>query len=167
MKPKLFLLLATILFAGMGMAHAQNCPEAVIQFPATFNVGDTFCIAAPNQAARLRWSNVENGVPDGRLQLFDTDDGGASLWCAHLHDGSTTCAQGNSLCLQIDGNAVIYSGLNCSGQALWSSKTTGDNVNGEVLGVGDGFPGEKVFIIRGFNTTNPIIVFTSSNSDPT
>src|SRR5258708_39408594 len=129
MKLKLFLLLGATLLVGAGAAHAQSltCVVASLGFPAPSAtvvkraVPSGACVESPGATGRLRWD--DNG--SGELQLFDSDDSGVLLWCAHLHDGNGACAQGNSFCLQSDGNAVIYAGANCTGEALWASNTVG------------------------------------------
>ncbi len=179
MKRKaLFLFLAATLLAGVGAAHAQSltCVVASLGFPAPSAtvvkrpVASGICVETPGATGRLRWD--DNG--SGQLQLFDTDDGGALLWCAHLHDGNTTCAVGQSFCLQSDGNAVIYAGANCTGEALWASNTVGANVGGELMEVGDGDQGfcgiahgEKAVILNHVNSGNSCPpVWTSNSSDP-
>lgn len=174
LKLKLFLLLAATFLFGNGAAHAQSltCVVKALGFPAPSStvvkvaVPSGTCVAAPGQAARLRWDDNRSG----QLQLFDTDDSGQLLWCGHLHDGNTTCAQGLSFCLQSDGNAVIYAGANCTGEALWASNTVGANVNGEVIEVHDTVPGdftgERAVILNHTNTGTGTIVWTSNNTDP-
>lgn len=179
MKQKaLFLLLAATLLVGAGAAHAQSlaCVVGSLGFPAPGTpvvkraVPPGTCVETPGATGRLRWDN--NG--SGELQLFDTDDGGALLWCAHLHDGNTTCAQGGSFCLQSDGNAVIYANANCTGEALWASNTVGDNLGGELMEVGDGDQGfcgiahgEKAVILNNVTTGGSCPpVWTSNSSDP-
>jgi hypothetical protein len=173
MKQRLFLLLAATLTVGISAAQAQSQPCVVkaLGFPAPSRtlvktpIPSGTCVATPGQTGRLRWDN--NGSRE--LQLFDTDDGGKLLWCGHLHDGNTACAQGSSFCLQSDGNAVIYAGADCTGEALWASNTVGKNVNGEVMEVGDNFPGftgEKAVILNNTNSGTANIVWTSNSQDP-
>ncbi|HLJ26194.1 MAG TPA: hypothetical protein VKY85_05750 [Candidatus Angelobacter sp.] len=135
MKLRLFLFLFLACTLVTGSAMAQGCSTKPLQFPPSggndIGVPSGTCIAsldsAGNQSGRLRWDNGGNGI----LQLFDTDDGGQSLWCA-LQAGS--CARGRILCLQQDGNAVIYTGSDCGGvgsdpdvgTALWASNTSGN-----------------------------------------
>lgn len=177
MKQRLSLLLAAIFLAGIGAAHAQSlpCVVASLGFPAPSPtivkraVPSGTCVETPGATGRLRWDNAGSG----ELQLFDTDDSGTpQLWCAHLHNGSTTCASGRSFCLQSDGNAVIYQNSDCSGGALWASNTVGDNVGGEVMEVGDGdqgfcgIVGEKAVIINHVNTVPSCPVWSSTSFDP-
>jgi hypothetical protein len=185
MKLRLYLsLLALTLLFAIGAAHAQSLPCVVagLDFPSPNQVGMAFsvdsgaCLAStsPNdrngpQTGRLRWDDNKSG----KLELFDTDDGGALLWCGHLHDGNGPCAVGKSLCLQWDGNMVIYSGTGCSGSPQWASNTNGENEGGEFLFVGDkiipGFDGGEVAVIVNDHSTNadtlPQIIWESNNSD--
>lgn len=182
MKVKLVLLFAASLLVGIGSAHAQSlsCVVKSLGFPSPtppgnpvvkWSVPSGTCVESSGATGRLRWD--DNG--SGELELFDTDDAGALLWCAHLHDTGTTCAIGVSFCLQSDGNAVIYDGFNCAGSVVWSSKTVGDNINGEEMKVDDNFSdchgvsflGEKAIILNNANSTRPCIVFSSTSSDPT
>ena len=177
MKPRLYLLLALTLLFAISAAHAQSqpCVVASLGFPATgptvvkVPVPSGTCIETPGAQGRLRWDNNHNGM----LELYDTDDNGALLWCAHLHDGNRTCAVGQSFCLQSDGNAVIYPFPNCTGAILWESNTVGANVGGEEMLVGDGaqgfcgITGEKAMILNHVNTgfvCPP--VWTSTSFDP-
>jgi len=177
MKQKALFLFLAVTLVGIGAAHAQSlpCVVASLGFPAPSPtlvknpVPSGTCVETPGATGRLRWDNNDSG----ELQLFDTDDGGTLLWCAHLHDGNTTCAVGQSFCLQSDGNAVIYANANCTGEALWASNTVGLNINGEVMEVGDNFNscgisfiGEKAVILNRTNTSNPCLVWTSNSSDP-
>jgi hypothetical protein len=140
----LFLFLAGSLLAGRAMA--QGCSTAPIAFPppgdADIQVAPGTCIANADrdsptgQGGRLRWD--DNG--NNELVLFDSEHGGIFLWCDGQSDSSTTCIPGNILCLQADGNMVIYSGngISCTGnhgKAVWSSKTLGDNDSQERLTV--------------------------------
>jgi hypothetical protein len=170
MKLRLLLLVACAMFAGRAMAQS-SCSVKPLQFPAVFN--SAVCIASGTpggtQTARLRWDNNDAG----ELQLFDTDDAGAPmLWCAQ-DSGGNCVRNGQSLCLQSDGNMVIYAGTNCSGTALWASNTVGANEDGEILVVGELFvngvsKGESAFIINDNNAgsdTGPQIVWFSNNND--
>jgi outer membrane protein assembly factor BamB len=130
MKLKLFLLFFTgIVLLGIGTANAQ-CPNSILLFPPPTTDGTIVklavpsgtCIAAPNQTARLRWNNNNSGL----LQLFDTDEGGAQIWCDGINNPGG-CQPGGSLCLQSDGNMVVYLGTSCNGTAIWSSGTVGGN----------------------------------------
>src|SRR5262245_12605541 len=177
MKQRLFLLFVAILLAGVGAVHAQSLPCVVASLGFTAPSGivvkravpSCTCVETPGATGRLRWD--DNG--SGRLELFDTDDSGKPrLWCAHLHDGNSTCAVGRSFCLQSDGNAVIYQNSNCTGAALWASNTVGDNVGGEVMEVGDGdqgfcgITGQKAVIINHVNTVPSCPVWSSTSFDP-
>jgi hypothetical protein len=92
------------------------------------------------QGGRLRWNNNSSHA----LQLFDTDTDSHLIWCANPDntnggssgDTSTCLTTNNSiLCLQQDGNMVIYgpSGNilpHCindgdGGKILWASGTEG------------------------------------------
>lgn len=131
MKHKLYLLLFTVIvLLGIGTANAQ-CTPSILLFPPPTTDGSITklavpsgtCIASPGQTARLRWNNNNSGL----LQLFDTDEGGAQVWCDGINDPGG-CQSGGSLCLQSDGNLVIYPGTNCDGGAAkWSSGTVGAN----------------------------------------
>lgn len=158
----LFLFIACTLLAGRAMA--QGCTTNPKDFPqpgdADTQVGSNFCIANPDegptgQGGRLRWAT--NG--GHALQLFDADDSGELLWCANSGNdnggssGPTNCwdIPGSILCLQQDGNMVIYqpqrggpSTIDCGrtdsdgGQAVWASGTentlfTTNNDGHEVL----------------------------------
>jgi hypothetical protein len=167
MKLKSFLLLISILFMGFGAARA-SCPEGGLLFPAPGSgvklaVKSGTCIAAPGQAARLRWDDSGSG----QLQLFDSDDAGTPLiWCAH--DNTGACARGSSLCLQDDGNLVIYAGSDCKTDPLWASNTTrsGDNEDGEFLTVIDVVgSGERAAILNDHNKPPEQIIWVSNNTD--
>jgi hypothetical protein len=132
----LFLFLACSLLAGR--AYAQGCSTAPIPFPTNNNhlVPSGTCIANvdPNsptgQGGRLRWNDNSNH----ELVLFDSDSGGIFLWCAGGGHDSTKCALGHSLCLQADGNMVIYAeSSTCSGTPVWASNTQGQNFANERL----------------------------------
>jgi hypothetical protein len=181
MKQRLYLLFSAILLVAIGTAHAQSLPCVVgsLTFPGPTSgpvvkaaVQPGTCVQTPGATGRLRWDNQGSG----QLQLFDTDDTGKPLlWCAHLHDGNTTCAvaKNGSFCLQSDGNAVIYAGSDCSGEALWASNTVGANIGGEVMEVGDGdqgfcgITGEKAVILNNVITgASCPPVWTSTSFDP-
>jgi hypothetical protein len=149
---RLLMLFAGVIILGVGTARAQ-CSEAYLLFPIHFSNGTNgdvakvevpsgTCIAALNQAARLRWNNNNSGL----LQLFDTDEAGNQIWCNGIDAGG--CKPGKSLCLQSDGNMVIYAGASCTGNAVWSSGTVGQNFCGEGLAVADGGNGEEVVIVN-------------------
>jgi hypothetical protein len=147
---RLLMLFAGMIILGVGMASAQ-CAEAILLFPlkssnsdiAKVEVPSGACIAAVNQAARLRWDNNGSGL----LQLFDTDDGGSQIWCNGINNPGG-CQPGKSLCLQSDGNMVIYAGASCTGNAVWSSGTVGQNICTEGLAVADESDGEHVAIVN-------------------
>jgi hypothetical protein len=125
MKLRLFLFLACTLLVGKATAQT-GCTAHPLDFPPEggktiiYNT-TSFCIASVDssgiQTARLRWNNNNAGY----FQLFDTDDSGALLWCAK--DSSNHCAKGSSICLQTDGNLVIYDQENCQGSPLWATNT--------------------------------------------
>ncbi len=179
MRLRLFLLLASSLLAGIGTAHA-SCTNMTLFFPPpgnpTLKVISGSCITDPNSGARLRWDDNNNG----ELQLFDTDGVGALLWCAH--DSTGACAKGSSLCLQADGNLVIYAGSDCRTDPLWASNTFGIdprthqpfNDDGEILVVGDvsvngGKRGERAVILNDQNpgaaSDSNTIIWLSNNTD--
>lgn len=150
---RLLMLFAGMIILGVGTARAQ-CSEAYLLFPVHFsNSSNTdiakvevpagACIAALNQAARLRWDNNGSGL----LQLFDTDEAGNQIWCNGISDPGG-CKPGKSLCLQSDGNMVIYAGASCTGNAVWSSGTVGQNFCAEGLAVADEGDGEHVAIVN-------------------
>jgi hypothetical protein len=166
MRIKLFLFLACALLAGSAKAQ---CKVEGLLFPAPSasnffaEVVPGTCLASgtsTNQTARLRWVN-------GNLALFDLDDGGTGklLWCA---GSPNACVTGGSLCLQRDGNLVIYSQDQCVGSPLWASNTVGANDPAEFLEVLDGAGGEHAAIL---NDTGPgadepaKLVWISNNSD--
>src|SRR5262249_36943215 len=124
MKGRLILLLAVTALVGMGTARAA-CTKHEITFPTSgsaLRVGSGTCITPISQAGRLRWDNNSNG----RLELFDTDESGQLIWCAHDLQNPSACAQGNSFCLQANGNATIWTGSTCgSGRMVWQSGTNG------------------------------------------
>jgi len=144
----LFLCLACTLLAGRAMA--QGCSDTPLTFP-TFSshtdrqVASGTCIAnddtdgsTSTQGGRLRWNNNNSRL----LELFDHDDNGQRLWCDGKSNSSTTCIPGNILCLQADGNMVIYtgSGISCTGDhgtPVWASNTAhlGFNDSQEALRV--------------------------------
>lgn len=151
MKHTLFLLLfAGTILLGMGTANAQ-CLESIVLFPpptsngsiAKVEIPSGTCIAAANQAARLRWDNNNSGL----LQLFDTDEGGSQLWCDGINTAAG-CQPGKSLCLQSDGNMVVYGGASCTGSAVWASGTVGANVCREGLRVLDENDGQEHIVIE-------------------
>jgi hypothetical protein len=145
MKFKLFLFLACALLAGR--ATAQTCFASQRNFPqpmAGDKTAPPFCMAnadsdSPSgQGGRLRWNNNSSHA----LQLFDTDDDGHLMWCANPDntnggssgDTSNCLTTNNSiLCLQQDGNMVIYGpsgtimpqcvGDGGGGTPLWASGT--------------------------------------------
>lgn len=149
MKIRLFLFLffACTLIAGRAMA--QGCSTSPIHFPQPgdpdFQVPSGTCIANSDegltgQGGRLRWDNNNSH----EFQLFDSDDNGALLWCANSANdnggssGPSNCwnIPGSILCLQQDGNMVIYqpqrggpSTIDCGrtdsdgGQVVWASGT--------------------------------------------
>jgi hypothetical protein len=168
MKLRLFLLLASALFAGRAMAQS-SCTVEALKFPAVFNSAKCIASGTPGgtQTARLRWDNNDAG----ELQLFDTDDGGTLLFCASNSSGCVS--GGESLCLQTDGNMVIYSGTSCSGQPRWASNTAGTFEDGEELFVAElvvnGVSrGEAAFIFNDINAgsdTGPQLVWLSNNND--
>jgi hypothetical protein len=157
MKFKLFLILACTLLAGSAMA--QTCFTSPRNFPqqgAADKTATPFCMAnadsdSPSgQGGRLRWNNNSSHA----LQLFDTDDDGHLMWCANPDntnggssgDTSNCFTTNNSiLCLQQDGNMVIYGpsgkimpqcvGSGGGGTPLWASGTEGANNNNERLTV--------------------------------
>lgn len=162
MKHKLFLFLFLFLACTLlaGRALAQGCSTSPIGFPAPGasdkTVAPGTCIAnadpdSPNgQGGRFRWDNNNSH----ELQLFDADDNGQLLWCANpdnTNGGSSgdtsNCftTNGSILCLQQDGNMVIYapSGSiqpHCvnsgdGGTAIWASGTDGANDGQEELAV--------------------------------
>jgi hypothetical protein len=137
---------------------AQGCSTNPISFPppgaSDQQVASGTCIANVDvdngvtmQGGRFRWDNNSSN----ELQLFDADDSGQLLWCANSannHGGSsgpTNClnSNGSILCLQQDGNMVIYAPNgpiqpHCvnngdGGVAVWASDTAGDNDGGEEL----------------------------------
>ena len=176
MKHRLFpfLLLACTLLAGRAMA--QGCSTSPIYFPQPgdpdIQVAAGTCIANADpdsptgQGGRLRWDNNNSH----ELQLFDSEHGGVFLWCDGQSDSSTTCIPGNILCLQQDGNMVIYagSGISCNGNhgtPVWSSKTLGENDGHERLTVEENVKtgslvrtGERAVIL---NNTGPNPLFVS------
>jgi len=141
----LFLCLACTLLAGRAMA--QGCSTSPLTFPppsgSDRQVAAGTCIAnndtdgsTTTQGGRLRWNNNNSH----ELELFDHDDNGQRLWCDGKSDSSTTCIPGNILCLQADGNMVIYSGsgISCTGNQgtpVWASNTVGVNDSQEALRV--------------------------------
>jgi hypothetical protein len=162
MKHKLLLLfLASTVLLGTITAHAQ-CAEVLLGFPSSglALVQTDTCLAAPNQAGRLRWNHDSSGL----LQLFDTDENKQQIWCAGEFTGG--CVSGQSFCLRSDGNAIIFSGPNCTGTERWSSGTGGTNVCEEGFGVGDFTPGgEMVVIINHLdpncgNHSQPVVVWS-------
>jgi hypothetical protein len=105
MKVRLFLFLAVMALVDVGTARAVTC-TGPRQAPFTFNVVSStseLCIEGANANARVRYNNKNTH----ELELFDTDDGGGFLWCAHAVDGS--CAKGLSLCFRADGNLELWS----------------------------------------------------------
>jgi hypothetical protein len=182
LRLSLLLFLACTLVAGKAMA--QTCTTTPIRFPRTFNSNMPFCVASEGggtQTGRLRWNDNNSHA----LELFDTDDGGRFLWCAGGGSNQNNCTRGNSLCLQSDGNMVIYQDTNCGGNALWASNTSGGiecalfnnctNEDGEELFVQDnlvingGSFGETAVI---YNDTDPgsdtgrQLIWHSASSDP-
>lgn len=141
MKLRLFLLLFLACTLLAGKAMAQGCSTQPLQFPPDDGndktVPDNTCVASldshGNQSGRLRWNNNNTSHI---LQLFDTDDGGGSLWCAPEDGSPSFCARADVLCLQQDGNAVMYAstpghpaachGSGNGSQPVWSSNTNGD-----------------------------------------
>jgi hypothetical protein len=100
------------------------------------------------QGGRLRWNNNKSHS----LQLFDTDTDSRLIWCANpdnTNGGSSgdtsNCLTTNQsiLCLQQDGNMVIYGpsgnilpqcvNSGNGGTVLWASGTEGNNNNNERL----------------------------------
>ena len=150
---RLLMLFAGMIISGVGTAHAQ-CAEATLVFPfqnssntdiAKVEVPSGACIAGVNHVARLRWDDNNNGI----LQLFDTDGTGGQIWCDGISDPGGICQPGKSLCLQSDGNMVVYAGASCTGNAVWSSGTAGvEQGNNCIPGlvVVDGTNGEHVAI---------------------
>jgi hypothetical protein len=164
MKLRLFLFL---FFAGAlltGRAMAQGCSTNPRPFPLPgahdIKVNSEVCIAnvdagTTGQGGRLRWDNSGSN----RLELFDSDDSGQRLWCAN---NGGTCAIGKILCLQQDGNMVIYNdapgnpAVECdrsdtdhdNGTPAWASNTQGDNDDFEELLVA-----EDVFFCTNVCTT--------------
>lgn len=138
MKLRLFLFLFLACTLLVGGAMAQGCSVTTLAFPTdggpnrAFN--SEFCIASGTpggtQTGRLRWDSGG----DGRLQLFDTDDTGQSLWCA-IDPMTNRCAVGSSLCLQGDGNMVIYEFANCGGNPLFASNTSNNNPSNPLCGL--------------------------------
>jgi hypothetical protein len=142
----LFLFLASTLLAGTAMA--QGCSTNPLPFPVPGGndrlVPSGTCITNAfdegGDGGRLRWDNNSSH----ELQLFDADDGGQLLWCAN---NGGVCALGNILCLQQDGNMVIYvsvpgnPAIDCgnsdgdNGQPTWASNTQGLNDSQEQLTV--------------------------------
>jgi hypothetical protein len=130
------LLLTAILLGGVVESRA-DCVN-YLEFPSPFTHNTTWvaygtCIQDParyDAGGRLRWGDNNNG----QLQLFDTDDHGQLIWCAHDDSDHDTCVTNglNSLGAQWDGNLVIYDSY---GKALWASNTVGSNEEGEVLTV--------------------------------
>jgi hypothetical protein len=153
---------------------AQGCSTQPIQFPdpggVDYQVPSPTCIANSDegptgQGGRLRWDETISGGSTHELELFDSDDGGELLWCANTANdkgGSsspTNClnAKGSVLCLQQDGNMVIYKPgpgqgtIDCGGNtiigtdpdvgvAVWSSGTERENVEGQELLVAEEIP---------------------------
>lgn len=181
LRLSLFLFLACALL--VGNAKAQTCSVTAKKFPTTFN--SAFCIASANssgtQTGRLRWDDNNSHA----LELFDTDDGGRFLWCAGGGSNQNNCARGNSLCLQSDGNMVIYQDVDCGGNALWASNTSGGfecavfgnctNEDGEELFVQDnliingGSFGESAVIYNDTDAgsdTGRQLIWHSASSDP-
>jgi hypothetical protein len=151
MKLRLFLLLASTLLGGVATARA-NCFTYVL-FPAPGSSTDSalvngVCIVGFRgyTDGTLRWDNNNSG----QLQLFDTDDDKSLLWCPRdRHD----CLVGKTVCLQRDGNMVLYSDgpYICGGTPLWASNTQGLNHHGEILVEQDirtvsGKTGERVLL---------------------
>jgi len=159
LRLSLFLFLACSLLAGTATAQCSTAPRAfpIRQNPDIMLPFGTFCIANAEvggvQGGRLRWGT-------GGLELFDTDDGGKLLWCAGggRNPNPINCTRGNTLCLQQDGNMVIYAnqgtnlakvcdnGATDHGVAVWASNTQGKNDDHEVLGVLDNSTDEHAFI---------------------
>jgi hypothetical protein len=165
MKAKLFLLVAVTGLIGIGTARA-DCTKNQIAFPTSgsaLRVPSGTCIAPISQAARLRWDN--NG--SGRLDLFDTDESGQLIWCAHDIQNPSACASGNSFCLQVNGNATIWTGSTCgTGTMVWQSGTVNKNIKGEVIKIVDGPDcGEMVAIVNMVDTVFPANVWFSNNCD--
>ena len=156
MKLRLIILCSAILLAGMGTVHAQsfsNCSPAILVFPTngvTLIPANT-CIADRNDAGRLRWSRTVNGVPNGLLELFDTDDTGTPrIWCAGQSSG--TCTVGGSLCMNSNGVLQMYSDSTCGqngGSVIFTAGLSGDNVCGEGVLVSDDSTGEHIVVQNG------------------
>lgn len=150
MKLRLLVLLflAGSLLAGRAMA--QGCTVTALTFPTSGNkqIPQQTCITnndtdrgTTTDGGRLRWDNKDaSGNVSHLLELFDHDDSGQRLWCDGQSDQSTTCKPGNILCLQSDGNMVIYEGTDCNtnqGTPVFASNTNaaGDNDGQERLEV--------------------------------
>ena len=161
MKVRIFLFLAIMALVQVGTARAATCEHAP-KPSFTFDIKSStseLCIEGANANARLRYNDHNTHT----LKLFDTDDGGKLLWCAHAADGS--CAKGLSLCFRINGNLELWSDMGCSGVRTWESNHTG-GCCGALLWVGDGFPGERAEIfIPG--VPSDLIIWSSNNQDPT
>jgi hypothetical protein len=131
---------------------AQGCSTNPKPFPlpgnADIQVGAGTCIANADegptgQGGRLRWDNSNSH----KLELFDSDDSGQLLWCAGGNpNANCRGGSGDILCLQQDGNMVIYvpqvggpSTIDCGrtdndgGVAIWASNTQHDNDDFEEL----------------------------------
>ncbi len=149
MKLRLFLFLFLACTLVTGSAMAQGCSTSPIAFPAPGGndktVASGTCIAnvdagSTGQGGRLRWNDSNNH----ELVLFDSDDGGGFLWCAGGGGNANNCAVGTILCLQQDGNMVMYTPrpgqgtIHCGndgdgGLAVWASNTQHDNDGQEEL----------------------------------
>lgn len=177
MKLKLFLFLFIACTLLAGRAMAQGCQTNPKIFP-TGNSDTTltpgFCIAnvdagSTGQGGRLRWDDSNNQ----ELVLFDSDDTGNFLWCAGGAFGSGTgnqslCRTGTILCLQHDGNMVLYApnGPNTAsvcvhdgdgGVAVWASNTDGDNDGQEVLEI------EEDVVFNGSRRTGDRVVIRNGS----
>jgi hypothetical protein len=140
MKLRLLLLLTSTLFGGVVTAHADCVPYLLFPSPGSHRTdypSPGTCVADESNGSndgRLRWSNNYSGL----LQLFDTDDSGQLLWCAHDDSDHDVCVSdsGNYLAVQWDGNLVIYDPY---GHAIWASNTVGASDDPEeILTVADG-----------------------------
>src|ERR1041385_8001976 len=150
MKLRLFLFLGLACTLLAGRAMAQGCSDTPLTFPSPSShtnrqIASGTCIAnddtdgsTSTQGGRLRWNNNNSRL----LELFDHDDNGQRLRCDGKSNSSTTCIPGNILCLQADGNMVIYSGsggISCNGDQgtpVWASNTAvGVNDSQEALRV--------------------------------
>ena len=139
MKLKLFLFLFFACTLLSARAMAQGCSTIPIPFPlvgtADIKVNSGACVAnvdagTTGQGGRLRWDNNNSHA----LELFDSDDSGQLLWCAGGNPNAN-CRSGNNaiLCLQQDGNMVIYVPQANETTAIVCNRNAGDGGGGVAI----------------------------------